>query len=211
MNKKIKAFILVLVGLILINIGNQSFYGRFDLTEDKRYTLSEVSTSILSEIKSSIYITVYLEGDFPAEFKRLQIETQQFLEELRAENSKVIIRFENPDDIREELIKKGMIPSQLTVEEDGQLSQAIIFPWAEIEYENRNSLVSLLPQSIVASQEEQLQNAVESLEFSFVDAINSIVKKTRKKIAVITGNGELEDRYLYSFLSEIAKKKICKI
>ena len=206
MNKKIKAFILVLVGLILINIGNQSFYGRFDLTEDKRYTLSEVSTSILSEIKSSIYITVYLEGDFPAEFKRLQIETQQFLEELRAENSKVIIRFENPDDIREELIKKGMIPSQLTVEEDGQLSQAIIFPWAEIEYENRNSLVSLLPQSIIASQEEQLQNAVESLEFSFVDAINSIVKKTRKKIAVITGNGELEDRYLYSFLSEIAKK-----
>ncbi|MDT7833546.1 gliding motility-associated ABC transporter substrate-binding protein GldG [Flavobacteriaceae bacterium S356] len=206
MSKKIKAFILVLVGLVLINIGTQRFYGRFDLTTDKRYTLSEVSTSILDKIDGSLYITVYLEGDFPAEFKRLQIETQQFLEELRAENSSIVIRFENPDDIREELVKKGMIPSQLTVEEDGQLSQAIIFPWAEVEYQNRGSIVSLLPQSIVASQEEQLQNAVESLEFSFVDAINNIVKKKRKRVAVITGNGQLEDRYLYSFLSEVAKK-----
>lgn len=206
MNKKIKLLLLVLVGLTLINIGNQSFYGRFDLTKDQRYTLSEVSTSILSKATSSLYITVYLEGDFPAEFKRLQIETQQFLEELRAENSNVVIRFENPDDIREELVKKGMVPSQLTVEEDGQLSQAIIFPWAEIEYENKTRLVSLLPQGIVASQEEQLQNAVESLEFSFIDAVHSITKKIRKKIAVITGNGELEDRYLYSFLSEVAKK-----
>ncbi len=206
MSKKIKAFLLVLTGLILMNIGSQNFYGRFDLTKDQRYTLSDVSTSILDEVTASLYITVYLEGDFPAEFKRLQIETQQFLEELRAVNSKVNIRFENPDDIREELVKKGMIPSQLTVEEDGQLSQAIIFPWAEIEYENKTRLISLLPQGIVASQEEQLQNAVESLEFSFVDAIHAILKKTRKKIAVITGNGELEDRYLYSFLSEVAKK-----
>lgn len=206
MSKNIKALLLVLTGLILINIGNQGFYGRFDLTKDQRYTLSDVSTSILDEVTSSLYITVYLEGDFPAEFKRLQIETQQFLEELRAENSNVIIRFENPDDIRETLVKKGMIPSQLTVEEDGQLSQAIIFPWAEIAYENKTTLVSLLPQAIVASQEEQLQNAVENLEFSFVDRIHAIVKKTRKKIAVITGNGELEDKYVYSFLSEVAKK-----
>lgn len=206
MNKRIKALILVTLGLILINVGNYSFYGRFDLTKDKRYTLSEVSVSIISPIKKPLYITVYLEGDFPAEFKRLQIETQQFLEELRAENSNIIIRFENPDDIREDLVKKGMIPSQLTVEEDGQLSQAIIFPWAEIQYQNRTSVVSLLPQAIVASQEEQLQNAIESLEYSFLEGIHAITKKSRKRIAVLTGNGQLEDRYLYSFLSEVAKK-----
>lgn len=206
MSKKIKSYILVTVGLILINLGSQSYYGRFDLTKDQRYTLSEISRSIISEVSNPLYVTVYLEGEFPAEFKRLQIETQQFLEELRAENSDIIIRFENPDEMREELIKKGMIPSQLTVEEDGQLSQAIIFPWAEITYKNRSSLVSLLPQAIVASQEEQLQNAIESLEYSFLESIHSIIKKNRKRIAVITGNGELEDRYLYSFLSEVAKK-----
>lgn len=206
MNKKIKTFFLLVAGLILLNIVSQRFYKRFDLTKDKRYTLSEVSTSIINKIQDPLYITVYLEGDFPSEFKRLQIETQQFLEELRAENSKVVIRFENPNDIREELIKKGMIPSQLTVEEDGKLSEAIIFPWAEVEYQNKASLVSLLPTAIVASQEEQLQNAIESLEFSFLNAVHAIVKKTRKKIAVITGNGELQDIHLYSFLSEIAKK-----
>lgn len=206
MNKKIKTLVLLVIGLILLNLISQHFYKRFDLTHDQRYTLSEVSTSILKEVNNPLFITVYLEGDFPAEFKRLQIETQQFLEELRAKNANIIIRFENPDDDRETLVKKGMIPSQLSVEEDGKLSEAIIFPWAEIEYLNKNSLVSLLPNAILASQEEQLQNAVESLEFSFLDAINTIIKKARKRIAVITGNGELQDVYLYSFLSEVAKK-----
>jgi gliding-associated putative ABC transporter substrate-binding component GldG len=206
MNKKIKILVLLVIGLILLNVIGQHFYKRFDLTHDQRYTLSEVSTSILKEVNNPLFITVYLEGDFPAEFKRLQIETQQFLEELRAENANIIIRFENPDDDRETLVKKGMIPSQLSVEEDGKLSEAIIFPWAEIEYQNKSSLVSLLPNAILASQEAQLQYAVESLEFSFLDAINTIIKKTRKRIAVITGNGELQDVYLYSFLSEVAKK-----
>jgi gliding-associated putative ABC transporter substrate-binding component GldG len=206
MNKKIKHIAFLLIGMILINYFNQGFYKRLDLTKDQRYTLSDVSTSILKNIEHTMFITVYLEGDFPAEFKRLQIETQQFLEEIRAQNSKVVVRFENPDGNREALIKSGMIPSQLTFEEKGKLSEVIIIPWAKIVYQNRTSLVSLLPTAIAPSQEEQLQNAVERLEFSFLDAINTIIKKQAKRIAIITGNGELQDRYLYSFLSEVAKK-----
>ncbi|MFY0604999.1 MAG: gliding motility-associated ABC transporter substrate-binding protein GldG [Flavobacteriaceae bacterium] len=206
MNKKIRSLSILIIGLVLLNIINQSFYKRLDVTKDQRYTLSEVTNTILDKINKPLFITVYLEGDFPAEFKRLQIETKQFLDELRAKNTNIIIRFENPDDDRETLIKKGMIPSKLTVEEEGKLSEAIIFPWAEIEYQDRNALVSLLPNTTIASQEQQLQTAVESLEFSFLDGINTLIKKKRKKVAVITGNGELQDKYLYSFLSEIAKK-----
>ena len=99
------------------------------------------------------------------------------------------------------------MPSQLTVEEDGKLSEAIIFPWAEVVFWKINlPLVSLLPNAIVASQEEQLQKAVENLEYSFANAINSIIQKKQKRVAVITGNGELHDLYQYSYLSEVAKK-----
>ena len=211
MNKNIKNIGLLLIGLIVLNILNQSFYKRFDLTADKRYTLSKTTKSILSTFKKPLFITVYLEGDFPSEFKRLQVETQQYLEELAAENGNIKIHFENPDNQREELIKRGMMPSQLTVEENGKLSEAIIFPWAEIVFEKKATIVSLLPNAIVASQEEQLQKAIENLEYSFSNGINSITQDEQKSVAIITGNGELPDVYLYSFLSEVGKKhKIAK-
>ena len=211
MNKNIKNIGLILIGLIALNILNQSFYKRFDLTADKRYTLSKTTKSILSTFKKPLFITVYLEGDFPSEFKRLQVETQQYLEELAAENANIKIHFENPDNQREELIKRGMMPSQLTVEENGKLSEAIIFPWAEIVFEDKSTIVSLLPNAIVASQEEQLQKAIENLEYSFSNGINSITQDEQKSVAIITGNGELPDVYQYSFLSEVGKKhKIAK-
>ena len=206
MNKKIKNIAIVLLGLIILNFINQSFYKRFDLTQDKRYTLSNTTNKIISKVDKTLFVTVFLEGDFPSEFKRLQVETRQFLEELAAENSNIKINFENPNNQREELIKRGMMPSQLTVEEDGKLSEAIIFPWAEVVFGKKSTIVSLLPNAIVASQEEQLQKAVENLEYSFANAINSIIQKKQKRVAVITGNGELHDLYQYSYLSEVAKK-----
>ncbi len=206
MNKKIKNIVFLVIGLFVLNYVNQSFYKRFDLTEDQRYTLSNTTTSILAKVNKPLFITVYLEGDFPSEFKRLQVESRQYLEELAAENNNIKIHFENPDNQREDLIKKGMMPSQLTVEEDGKLSEAIIFPWAEVNFEEKTQIVSLLPTAIVASQEEQLQKAVENLEYSFSNAIHTITRKNKKSIAVLTGNGQMQDIYMYSFLSELAKK-----
>jgi gliding-associated putative ABC transporter substrate-binding component GldG len=206
MNKKIRNSGLLIIVLVLLNVINQSFYKRFDLTADQRYTLSKTTTTIISKIDQNLFITVYLEGNFPSEFKRLQNETRQYLEELAAENPKIKITFRNPDTQREALIKKGMMPSQLTVEEDGKLSEAIIFPWAAINYGKKTALVSLLPSAIVASQEAQLQSAIENLEYGFSNAIHTISQKERKKIAILSGNGELEDIYQYSFLSEVAKK-----
>ncbi|WP_275316400.1 gliding motility-associated ABC transporter substrate-binding protein GldG [Tenacibaculum bernardetii] len=206
MNKKLQHIAFAFIGLILINYLSNAVYKRFDLTQDKRYTISDVTYSLLEKIDAPILINVYLEGHFPAEFKRLQTETRQFLEELKAINSNVRFRFINPKNIRERLIKKGMMPSQLTVEEDGDLSEAIIFPWAEISVGKKTELVSLLPNSLAKTQENQLQNAIEKLEYSFANAIHNITKTTKPKIAVIAGNGQLEDIQLYSLLTELGKK-----
>ncbi len=206
MTKKLKHIIFLLAGIVVLNYFGQGFYLRFDLTKDKRYTLSEVTSSIIENVDKQLIIRVYLEGDFPTEFQRLQIETRQFLEELKAKNSKIKIQFINPDEQRERLVKAGMFPSQLTVEENGKLSNAIIFPWAEIDYRNKTEIVSLLPNGVVQSQEEQFEAAIENLEFSFRNAINNITRKKEQKIAVLKGNGELQDIYLYSFLNDVRKK-----
>jgi ABC-2 type transport system permease protein len=166
-DKKIKNSIILIAGLLLLNSVNQSIYKRIDLTADQRYTLSKTTKNIVSKVEKHLFITVYLEGDFPSEFRRLQAETRQYIEELAAENSNIKINFEAPDHQREALVKRGILPSQLTVEEEGKLSEAIIFPWAEISYGNKSSIVSLLPNTILASQDEQLQKAIENLEYSF--------------------------------------------
>jgi len=206
MNKKVKNSLLLFISLVVVNVCTQSVYKRIDLTADQHFTLSEASKEIISKVNETLFITVYLDGEFPSEFKRLQLETRQHLEELAAENAHIKIKFESPDQQVDALIKRGMIPSKLTVEEAGKFSEAIIFPWAEISYQKKSTIVSLLSTTTLTSQEEQLQNAIENLEYRFSNAINLITKTTQKRVAVITGNGELQDLYLYSFLSEVAKK-----
>jgi len=206
MNKKVKNSLLLFISLVVVNVCTQSVYKRIDLTADQHFTLSEASKEIISKVNETLFITVYLDGEFPSEFKRLQLETRQHLEELAAENTHIKIKFESPDQQVDALIKRGMIPSKLTVEEAGKFSEAIIFPWAEISYQKKSTIVSLLSTTTLTSQEEQLQNAIENLEYRFSNAINLITKTTQKRVAVITGNGELQDLYLYSFLSEVAKK-----
>ncbi len=194
---------LVIIVLIVLNTLGNSFYSRFDITKDRRYTLSDETIEIVSNIDQPIVIKVYLQGDFPAEFKRIQMETNQFLEELSALNSNIRFRFVDPKSNSKELIKKGLQPSRLTVQEDGKVSEAVIFPWATINYNEKSENVSLLSNTNASTQEEQLQRSIENLEYQFANALHKITSEKNKKIAILKGNGELDDIYLYSFLKEL--------
>ncbi len=201
-NNGIKILILV-IALIVINFIATKAYKRFDLTKDKRYTLSETTHNILKNIDEPAVITVYLEGDFPSEFKRLQTETKQHLEELKAINKNIKFRFIEPLAQAEELIKQGLQPSRLSVQENGKVSEAVIFPWATIEYNNKVENISLLVNQTKETQEEQLQNSIQNLEYAFVDAIHKISSEKKQKIAILRGNGELGDIFLASFLKQL--------
>jgi len=79
--------ILLIVILIIVNAIAGSIFTRFDLTQDKRYTLSEASKKTLKNVASPIIIDVFLKGDFPSDYKRLATETEQLLEEFSAYNA----------------------------------------------------------------------------------------------------------------------------
>jgi len=207
-SKKIKhtyQILLLLLVIILINFLSNNIHFQFDLTKDKRYTLSEVTKNIVSEINNPLVVKVYLEGDFPSEFKRLQLETKQHLQQLRNENKNVVIRFVNPLGMEKDLIAQGMQPSQLSVKEGSKISQAIIFPYAQILYGKKVENISLLSMSNYKSQEEQLTASIENLEYAFTDAISKISNTKRKNIAILTGNNELDFIYLDGLLKTLAK------
>ena len=105
-----------LLGIIIINTVGNYFYKRFDLTEDHRYTLSNPAKEIIANINVPIFIDVFLEGDLPSEFRRLQTETKQLLEEFEAYNPNIKFKFLNPSEEKgdiETLFKFGAKPAQI--------------------------------------------------------------------------------------------------
>jgi gliding-associated putative ABC transporter substrate-binding component GldG len=210
MKKPMKQLLVTLIVLVAINFGNQFYFKRFDLTHDKRYTLSETSMNIIEQIDSPLYVDVFLEGNFPADFKRLQIETRQLLEEFTAYNPNIIFQFVNPIEKEEERVavmkqfyERGLQPLSVTVDNKGKQTQEVVFPWAVASYGDRSSKVGLLKNLMGASTEEKVISSVQHLEFAFAEAFHKIINEKQKKIAVIKGNGQLEDVFIADFLRTV--------
>jgi gliding-associated putative ABC transporter substrate-binding component GldG len=194
---------MLIAGLILVNYISSKATLRIDLTEDKRYTLSEPAKQIIQESDDLVQIKVYLKGNFPSDFKRLQLETELFLKELKSVNKKVHFRFIDPGDLAEELMDGGLEPSRLQIEEDGGFTEIFIFPWAVINYKGKTENVHLLKDIIADSPEEQIENSIQNLEYAFVNAIHKLNSEKSDKIAILKGNGELEDIYLADILRKL--------
>jgi gliding-associated putative ABC transporter substrate-binding component GldG len=148
-----------------------------------------------------------MQGELPAEFKRLQLETRQMLEEFQGYNSKIVFEFIDPledeatsmDNIKE-LYRKGLTPINISVDDKGKQSQAMVFPWAIAVYDNKEVNIPLLKNIMGASTTDKVIGSVQHLEYSIADALNKITKEKQKKIAIIKGNGELHEAYIAKFL-----------
>ena len=206
----LKVLVFTLVVLIALNaIGTQFFY-RFDLTQDKRYTLSPTSLKILKEVKDPLIVDVFLKGQFPGEFKKLQTETQQLLEEFKAYNKNVTFQFVNPieneeerDTILQSFLERGLTPVNVTIDDKGKQTQEVVFPWAIATYNGRSVKVPLLKNLMGASTAEKVVTSVQHLEYAFANAFNTISKPKEKKVAVIKGNGELHDILMADFIKQV--------
>ena len=203
MKTNYQKLIYIILFVLLVNFLGSKFYARFDLTKDKRYSLSTTTKELLQKVDNNIIVKVYLKGAFPAEFKRLQIETQLQLEEFKAINKNIQFRFINPSEIGEALINEGLEPSRLQVQEQGKWSEIVIFPWAVVSSKNKTEKVPLLKDIVSKTQNEQLESSIENLEYAFANAIHKVTSKKTKKIAILKGNGELNDAYLADFLKNL--------
>ena len=208
--KNLRQVLTLFVVLIGINILSSFFFKRFDLTKDKRYTLSESSLKILAEIKEPLYIDVFLEGNFPGDIKRLQTETRQLIEEFKAYNSNIQFQFVNPLEdetdkaaIMDAFVEKGMTPINITVEDKGKQSQEIVFPWAFAYSGTRDTKIQLLKNMMGASTEEKVVSSVQHLEYAFINAFHTISQEKSKKVAVLKGNGQPEDVFIADALKQI--------
>ena len=193
--------------LLAINYIAEQWHSRIDLTQDKRYTLSETTRKTLSQIQQPLVIDVLLKGNIPTEFKKLQTEAVQLLEEYTAANDHLIVNFVNPledepnaDAAIQNLINNGLQPLQIAQTEAGKSSVEYIFPWAVISDGKRVEKVRLFIDKLGTTDQERVQNSVQRLEYNLTDALHKFTVKKQKKIAILRSNGTLEDVYLYDFL-----------
>lgn len=198
---------LLTVAVILINIlanarfGDKAMYGRIDLTEEKRFTLTTGTKKLLREVDDVVFVRVLLDGEFPAGFKRLQSSTRDMLAKFRSENSLVEYEFEDPaagtneevGDRRKQLDEEGIRPINLRLKDRQGTSERLIYPHAVFYYKGRNIVVNLLENEVPGVPPEViLNNAVELLEYKFANAIQKLRITAKPIIVFSTGNGELQ-------------------
>lgn len=193
---------IVLVIIILINLIGSYVYTRSDLTSENRYSLSDATKTMLKDVDDIIFFKVYLEGEFPAGFKKLRRETREMLNEFRAYNKNIQYEFINPsaglteeekNNMYRELIQKGLKATSLYVDESEGSSQKIIFPGAVVTYMDRETPCHLLVTQKGQAPEQALNESVQNLEYNIANAIQKLISGKKKRIGFITSNGELDE------------------
>ena len=200
---QIVAFLITAVIVVVLNVIGSFVFTRFDLTSEKRYTLSPTTKEILGDLNDYVYFKVYLEGDFPAGFKKLRRETKEMLDEFRAYSKYIDYEFINPSEsgneaeIREtynQLYRSGLNPADLNVKNsDGSTKQMVIWPGALVSYRNNTEIaIDLLENQIGQTDSEALNASMQNLEFRLIDAVKKVTRLMKPNIAFIEGHGELE-------------------
>jgi ABC-2 type transport system permease protein len=204
-----------LVLAVVLNQLASLYFFRIDLTEEGRYKVKKPTREMLRDLDDDVYIEVYLEGELNAGFRRLRKAASETLEEFRIySGNKVHYRFSDPmlakgqnaqREFMMALASKGIQPTEVIEEQDGQRSRKLVFPGALVSYEGQEAGVMLLRGNRAQGSEESLNQSIEGLEYEFSNAIHKLANTSRKKIGVIKGHEELDTLQmasLYSAMSE---------
>jgi ABC-2 type transport system permease protein len=204
--------IVVLAGL---NWLASLFFFRLDLTEDKRYSISDATKDLLENLDKDINVNVYLAGDFPAGFERLENATKETLEEFKTySNGHLQFQFSDPSEANSEeqrkkqytnLIDRGLTPTNLFANEDGKRTEKIIFPGAIVQSDTLSVPVQLLKgnKSKSSSPEDQLNQSLEGVEFELASAIRVLTNPERKKVGMLVSHTKISPARLSDLIATV--------
>ena len=201
MNKKNLIYTILALVLLLGTFG--IFSMRFDLTQEKRYTLSDATIKVLESVEKPLTFDVFLDGDFPASFRQLQNETKFILEEFRKVNPKIDFKFIDPIKTKmskDTLAAMGMQPSILPDMKEGKISEIVMFPYAAIKYNSKGASIPLIVNLSGIDASDQLSKSIESLEYNFVSNIKRITADRKKNVGILINQDELRPDEFRGFM-----------
>jgi ABC-2 type transport system permease protein len=190
------AAVFILPALALLT-SSYLIHWRIDLTEEGRYSLSEGTEGLLDQLDEPLLVKIYLQGEFPAGFERLKLESRYMLEEWSARNGNVFFEFINPNQVenaqefKNQLATKGINAVQLQVSSKNGQSVLNVFPAAILSYREKEEVAILLEDVMVFDPAEQVNVSIQQLEFNLARSLSALLQDEKPKVAMITGHGEL--------------------
>lgn len=197
-------------------LGNFALYRSFDLTEEKRFTLTDGTKNLLRNLDEIVYVKVMLDGKLPAELKRLRSSTIDILDDFRSLSALVDYDFDNPMEGKdaevnarmEQLRKEGMFPMSFTVMKGAQRDDTPVFPYAVVNYKGRSLAVNLMEnQDPSQSPDVVLNSAVSLLEYKLANAIQKLQQVSKPNVLFTEGHGEIGSNERKDF--ELTLRKFC--
>ena len=213
--KDIAMLLAVLTIVILVNFVGIFLFKRFDLTSEKRYTLSESSRNLLKKLDDVVYIKVYLQGDFNPNFTRLKNETKELLDEFRAYSNgnleyELINPLDNPskeetDKIEKQLYDKGIMPEQIVDRSSQKVSETFIWPGAIISYKGKESVWQIYKRQLGFEAEQSINNSIQEMEYGLTNAIRKTTLIRKPEVLFIEGHSELDTIRGADFMRSVAE------
>ena len=204
----------VLSLLVGMNLLFSLFNVRLDLTEEKRFTLSDATRRLVRELDGPVEIQLLLDGDMPAGFQKLANASRDLLSDMRdISPDNITFTFARPaadaDDstrvnIYDSLQRMGINPTNVKAQtKKGEgTEETLLFAGAVIRFGDRTVGVDLLSGQSQLSGIESLNNAEALLEYRFADAIRRATRQTVPLVGYLAGNGEPLDYRIYDLIEQ---------
>ncbi len=213
----ISGFAIGLIVLIAIFWTGQKINLRWDLTAEKRFTLTNASAQLLKNVHENIEITVFLEGDdLPAGIKNIRNHTQFLLENMRRQTrGRLSYKFTDINSVRnadekkslqKNLIDKGVLPVNLEVNSESGYSEKLIYPGAIVRIGEKELGFTILENQMIFGSQGAMENSLNFLEYKIVNTIDKLQRSRVPVISFLQGHGEAEARQVSDFLGALARQ-----
>jgi ABC-2 type transport system permease protein len=210
---KSQKFIQYIIGigiLIMLNLLASAYFFRVDLTQEKRYSLSDYSKETLDSLDRYLTVKVYLEGEFPPRIQRFKQAVRDMLTEMKVYGGNMIqFEFIDPsenEELMQSFVDKGIAPITLNIR-NSQTSEGrqYIFPVAVFSYEGREEMVDLFKGSVdYASGEPSPLKAEANLEYKLIHAVKRLTQGSKKVVGILRGHQEIPEEKTREFMRELS-------
>lgn len=202
------AVMVIVIGYVL-----QFAFFKWDLTEEKRHTLTDATKEMLENLEDKVFVRCYLHGEFPANFKRLENSVREKLEEFE-DYSDGKVQFEfidpyaNPDkkrvaDQEKALDEKGIKFTRLSFKEKGTQQFKLIWPGCIIEYRGKETPVQFFKSESPTFTDEMINASVNNLEYELASRLRLAIRQEKPAVAVLEGHKELKPIQMADFLGGV--------
>lgn len=196
--------VIIVLACVAVAIGLSHVWRvRWDMTDDKHYSLSEASKNLLRQTDAPIEVTLLLDGDLNAGFRRLKKATEETVEEMNVYAKITNHQLPITNGIADSLGLSPIIIHER--EQNGKTAQTTVYPYALMQYKGRKAVVTLLKNTRGLSGEENLNASIEQLEFAFMEALHLLQQTETPRVAILEGHGEPDEAHTYDLMTALSK------